>query len=153
MSGSISLILGGSLELILRPPPPDIVSKVTVRMGSWTATSWGPHMAYTLPSGMKTEVAVAYVDGHGNPATVDGDVTWASSNDTLVTVEVNSADSTRCMVTTAGPLGTSQVTATADADLGNGTRSLVTLLDFTVVAGEAVAGTISPVGDPTPAVA
>jgi hypothetical protein len=40
--------------------------------------------------------------------------------------------------------------ATADADLGDGVRELNTLLDVTLVAGEAVTGTINVVGDPQP---
>jgi hypothetical protein len=39
-----------------------------------------------------------------------------------------------------------QITATADADLGAGVRNLVTVCDITIVAGEAVAGTIAPIG-------
>ena len=42
------------------------------------------------------------------------------------------------------------MTATADADLGEGVRRLTTVCDIEVVAGEAVSGTIQPVGEPEP---
>ena len=107
-------------------------------------------MAYTLPSGMKCDVAVAYVDANGNPAQVDGEVAWSSSNDAICTATVDTGDSTMCSISAVGGIGDVQVTATADADLGGGTRELVTLLDVHIVAGEAVAGTISPVGEAAP---
>ena len=53
-------------------------------------------------------------------------------------------------VVRAVELGQVQITATADADLGEGTRELVTLMDVTIVAGEAVAGVIQPLGEATP---
>jgi hypothetical protein len=106
-------------------------------------------MAYTLPAGMQVQVQVSYVDANGNPTTVDGLVAWAASDAGTLTVVVDPTDSTLATVQATGNIGQAQVTATADADLGAGTRPLVTLMDVTVVAGEAVAGTISPVGEPT----
>jgi hypothetical protein len=41
-----------------------------------------------------------------------------------------------------GPIGPVQIQATADADLGEGTRSITAMLDVTVIAGEASAGSI-----------
>jgi hypothetical protein len=47
-----------------------------------------------------------------------------------------------------GPLGQVQVTATADADLGEGTRTLTMTMDVEIVSGEAITGSITPVGEP-----
>jgi hypothetical protein len=105
---------------------------------------------YTLPVDKLVNMQVAYVDVGGNPATVDGAVSWQSSDDDIVTVAVDSGDSTICRVTPVGATGQVQVTATADADLGQGVRQLITVCDITIVAGEAVAGTIEPVGEPQP---
>jgi hypothetical protein len=105
-------------------------------------------MAYTLPVGKQVEVQVSYVDAAGNPAAVDGLVAWDSSDQSVVDVLVDDNDSTLATVRAEGGVGNCQVTATADADLGAGTRSLVTTMDVTCVAGEAVAGTIAPVGEP-----
>jgi len=107
-------------------------------------------MSYTLMVDYKIKVSVAYVDSYGNPARVDGDVVWASSDDTIAVVFTESGNSLNAIVQAQTKTGQAQITATADADLGEGVRSLVTLMDVTVVAGEAVAGTITPQGDPIP---
>ena len=107
-------------------------------------------MSYTLASGMQVKVGVRYVDAAGNPAQIDGDVVWASSDESVVIVFVNSTDSTKAVLRTAGPVGQVQVTAVADADLGDGVRHLVTPMDVTVVAGEAVSGVIEPSGPAEP---
>ena len=127
-----------------------IHAKVTVTYGSFKATAEVDHMAYTLPIDKFIEVQIAYVDSHGNPAVVDGDVAWASSNPAVLAVVVDPADSTHATVTPQGGLSSAQVVATADADLGAGIRQIITTLDVTLVAGEAVAGTISVDGDPQP---
>jgi len=154
---SISITVGGEIrvsgEIVLVPPPPTpppITVRVTATYGggfSSTLTG-GTHMAYNLPNRMRIHVAVAYVDADGHPATVDGDVTWESSDEAIAIVAADGAAS--AVVAAAGTLGTAQITASADADLGQGTRALLTPFDVTVVAGEAVAGTVSPVGDPEP---
>jgi hypothetical protein len=107
-------------------------------------------MAYTLPNDHLVQVQVAYVDSHGNPANIDGAVTWDTSDANIATVDVDANDSTRATVTPNGQVGQVQVSCSADADLGEGTRELVTTMDIEIVAGEAVAGTISPVGAPQP---
>jgi len=107
-------------------------------------------MAYTLMVDYSLKVTVAYVDAYGNPARVDGDVTWASSDDTIASVTTDPANTFNAMVAAQTKTGQAQITATADADLGDGVRNLITLMDVTVVAGEAVAGTITPQGDPIP---
>jgi hypothetical protein len=127
--------------------------------GTWLATTCngvttkakGPIVVYTLPVGMKVDVQVSYVDAAGNPAVVDGDVVWETSDKDIANVfRISGSDSTKVSVR-AGKPGQVQVTATADADLGEGVRSLITTMDITVAPGEAVAGTISPVGEPEPA--
>lgn len=105
-------------------------------------------MAYTLASGTQIHLKVSYVDAAGNPAAVDGAVRWDSSNPTIAAVTAES--DTTALVKAVGPTGQAQITATADADLGAGTTELVTPMDMTVAAGEAVAGTIEPVGPAEP---
>ena len=107
-------------------------------------------MAYKLPSGSLIKVKVGYVDEGGNVATVDGDVAWDTSALSVATVERDPEDSMLAQVSSVGPIGTCQISATADANLGQGTRNLVTLLDLEIVAGEAVAGVITPQGEPQP---
>lgn len=123
---------------------------ITITLGKFIIKTEGQHVMYTLPVGMQVQMQVGYVDAGGNPATVDGDVTWASSDDAVATVDVDDADSTIVTVVPVGPAGQVQITATADADLGTGVRTLITVADIEIVAGEAIAGTISPVGEPSP---
>jgi hypothetical protein len=113
-------------------------------------------MAYTLPSDKQVRLQIQYVDANNNPAVVDGLVSWESSDEEIAAVEVLEAtpqDETIpeggvVMLVPGTKVGNAQVSAKADADLGEGMRELVTLLDITVVGGEAVAGTITPVGEP-----
>ena len=148
MPNEITLTIGGSLDLVLRQPPAEGRARVTALFEGFAAE--GTDMAYTLPGDKLVTMRVDYVDADGHPATVDGEVTWASSAAEIADVQVDAGDSHICTVTPGTTLGTAQITATADADLGAGVRELITTLDVTVVAGEAVAGTISPVGDPQP---
>lgn len=92
-------------------------------------------------------------DAEGNPASIDpASVTWRSSDESLVTVAADPNDSTgetQIITTTPGPgLGDAIVTATADADLGEGVKSIEFAEVIRVVAGDAAAGTIAITGTP-----
>jgi hypothetical protein len=54
-----------------------------------TITARGEGMAYKLPNDKQIGVRVSYVDAKGNPASVDGDVTWDTSDPTIATVNVD----------------------------------------------------------------
>jgi hypothetical protein len=123
---------------------------LTVKYERFTITMEGDHVMYTLPVDHTVRMQVAYTDAAGNAATIDGDVEWESSNEAIATVEVDTGDSTQCRVVPAGELGQVQIKATCDADLGDGVRELATLADIEIVGGEAVAGTITPSGEPDP---
>lgn len=139
ISFSGPLVVIHKFEADIRPG-----SRLTISCGGFSITMEGDAM-YTLPVDQQVMMKVSYVDASGNPATVDGDVVWTTSDPAIVTVLVDIEDSAQVMVTPVGPVGQVQVTATADADMGEGTRELVTLCDISIVAGEAVAGTIAPV--------
>jgi hypothetical protein len=142
--------LGGTLKFVDEPSDSRPGVRVTIRYGGLTLTAWGDAMAYKLPNDKVIAIQVAYVDSKGNAAEVDGDVTWDTSDPEVATVETDTGDSTAAVVVPSGKTGQVQVTATADADLGEGTREIITTMDVEIVAGEAVAGTISPVGEPQP---
>ena len=145
----IKFKLGGLLEFVEETKPKDeIVALVTLTYRDFIITARGETMAYTLASGMQVHLSVSYVDAAGNPAAVDGPVQWATSDTAIATVtaEVDTA----AVLKTVGPIGQIQVTVTADVDLGAGVKNLVTPVDVAVVAGEAVAGTIEPVGPAEP---
>jgi hypothetical protein len=128
---------------------PEVLAVLTVTYQQFTITAKGDVM-YTLPVDHLVKMQVSYVDAAGNPATVDGEVHWESSDESIATVAVDAQDSSIVTVTPAGDLGQVQVRAIADADLGTGVRNLTTIADITVVAGEAVAGTIQPIGEAEP---
>jgi len=150
LTGNLTLTLGGSVELVLVNKTEDqIQTYTTIRHGRFFVTAKGNQMAFNLPADMQVEVQVAYVDRNNNPATVQT-VAWTSSDDNIATATVDASDFTLATIVPGTAVGACQITATADADLGEGVKNIVTLLDLTVVAGEAVAGVISPVGAPTP---
>jgi hypothetical protein len=142
--------LGGTLKFLIDEPASRPGARITIRYDGLTLTAWGDGMAYKLPNDKMIAVQVAYVDSKGNPALVDGDVSWDTSDANIATVESNAGDSTQAVVTPLGSVGQVQITATADADLGSGVRELITTMDVEIVAGEAIAGTITPVGEPQP---
>jgi len=145
-----TVALAGTVQMVLQEVEPGPLAFITLSLGAYTVTAMGEDMAYTLPVDKQIKVKVSYVDSQGNPAAVDGGVTWASSNATIARVDfaTDAAASFEAVVVPVGPVGQVQITANADADLGAGTRALVTTMDVTVVAGEAVAGVIEPVGAP-----
>jgi hypothetical protein len=136
------------LKIMMVEPPDKGGSRMTVTYGVFSFT--GSDIMYTLPVDKQVNMKVSYVDAAGNPAKVDGQVTWASSDDDILNVQRNEDDTTQCRVLPMGEVGQAQVTATADADLGEGVRQLICTADIEVVGGEAVAGTITPVGEPSP---
>jgi hypothetical protein len=147
----LEISFGSPLRIVVaKEETPEIFSVLKITDGLLSVSAKGDVML-TLPIVYKIGLQVAYVDAGGNPAVVDGDVAWSSSDPTILVITVDPSDSTTCVITSTDNIGQVQVTAIADADLGSGVRQLTTLCDVTVVAGEAVAGTISPVGDAVPA--
>ena len=154
MSGAahqrIQISFTSPLKIVQVEEPPPILAVLTITYQRFTITAKGDRFMFTLPVDDAVKMQATYVDAEGNPAKVDGPITWASSDETLAEVEVDSVDSSIVAVTPVGPTGQVQITATADADLGAGVRELITVCDISLVAGEAVAGTIQPVGAPFP---
>ena len=154
MSGAahqrIEISFTSPLKIVQVEEPSPILAVLTITYQRFTITAKGDRFMFTLPVDDAVKMQVTYVDAEGNPAKVDGPITWASSDETLAEVEVDSVDSSIVTVTPVGPTGQVQITAAADADLGAGVRELITVCDISLVAGEAVAGTIQPVGEPFP---
>lgn len=95
----------------------------------------GDHMV--LKDTEQVVLSVVPVDAKGNPAPVDGAPVWGSSDPTVATV-APAADGLSAMVAAVGPLGKTQISVTADADLGEGFESIAGTLEIEVVAGKAV---------------
>lgn len=67
--------------------------------------------------------SLTITDSQGRPAEVDGIPVWASSDETVLTVQAE-ADGMDATIVTVAP-GTARVTVHADADLGDGVVDLV----------------------------
>lgn len=97
-----------------------------------------------LKDHQKVLVKVAPVSAAGNPAKVDGAVAWMVSDDSVLSVKKLDEFGLEVEVVTTGKVGAAQVKVVADADLGEGVKELVGLLDVEVVAGEAVTMEVTP---------
>lgn len=152
---NLNLNFKGPLRLILDqdplPEPSGPVAIITTKLdGGFTLTAKGSHMAYTLPDGLQVNLKVQYQDAAGNPAHIDGNPVWSSSNPEVATITPTPGNPFIANLL-AVSIGTAQVIVKADADLDDDEqRTLVSTLDVEVVAGEAVSGTISPAGEPAP---
>lgn len=147
MSRKLDFRLGGTLEIFNETAG---YALFTIEHQSMILTARGDNMAYKLPNDHTVKVKVSYVDAKGNPAAVDGDVTWDSSNDAIISVMEEGSDTTQVQLIPGPTLGQAQVSATVDADLGEGIKELITIMNVEVVAGSAVTGTIEPVAAPEP---
>lgn len=87
-------------------------------------------------------------DAKGNPAPLDGAPSWESSNPEVLVV-APAADGMSATVSAIGPLGSAQVTVSADARLGPDTKTITGTLDVEVTASEAATIEITP-GPVTP---
>lgn len=101
-------------------------------------------MASDLKSNQKVKATANFTDSKGNPARVDGDVQWITSNSELLAL---APDGNACVISAVGPIGTVTVSAIADADLGEGVKPIRLDAEVNVIAGEASAGSLV-FGDP-----
>ena len=80
------------------------------------------------------------VTAAGNPAGIDGSVTWTVTDPALVTLIPNGFE---CLVVTSGPLGAATITAEGDADLGAGVSLIQGTFQVEVIAPAAASITIT----------
>lgn len=99
-------------------------------------------MAVTMSAGSRGTVSVAWKDSGGNVVKVEG-TKWASSARSIVECTASTGNPLIANLYAPGPPGNAQVQATADADLGEGVKSITATLDVTVIAGEATGGEIT----------
>lgn len=82
------------------------------------------------------------VDKFGNPAQVDGVPAWSLTDPSKGSI-APSDDGMSATFTPSGPLGEVMVQVSADADLGEGVKSILGELPISILAGEAVSVSIS----------
>lgn len=93
-------------------------------------------MSKDLGDSEHATATIAPLDKAGNPATVQaGSTVFAVSDPSLVTV--TPVDDTSAVVQAIGPLGSFDLTVSADADLGDGVVTITDSLTINVVAGVA----------------
>lgn len=97
---------------------------------------------YVLPDTKKVPLTVSFADAAGNSATVEGVPAWASSDEAIVTISDVAADGLSAWAVAVGPLGTAQVSVSADADLGTGVTTLTGTLDIEVTASAATSAIV-----------
>lgn len=99
----------------------------------------GENVSEILGVGHYATVTVEWKDAHGNPAKVDGPTKWESTDPAVLTVTVSTGNPLIANAK-AIAIGSAQIHATADADLGEGIKTVTSTIDVTVIAGEAVGG-------------
>ena len=115
-------------------PGPAVAIKFFVQRDDGSPPTFGEPMT-TMTDSQHVTLTAQPVDAKGFPAQVDGGLSWASSDETVVTV-TPAADGMSADISAVSP-GTAKVTATGDADLGSGVTPIVGSEDFTITAGGA----------------
>lgn len=82
-------------------------------------------------------LSVELKDKFGNAANVDGKPVWAVTDEALASIEV-SEDGKSAVLKPKGAVGSLKVQVSADADLGEGVKSIVGELAVDLLPGEAV---------------
>src|SRR5262252_4318571 len=102
----------------------------------------------TMGSGSMGTLSVTWKDSGGSTVKVDGPTTWASTDETIVQVTGQSGNPQITNIYAPGPVGSAEVHANADADLGQGVVPVTAVIAITVIAGQAVGGdiTFTPTG-------
>ena len=94
-------------------------------------------MSLILTDSQKVVLAVKPVSLAGNVAAVEN-VSWSSSDETIVTVVVSASSNLDAEVITTGKVGVAQIRFGCDAKVGEGEVPLLATLDVEVVSGQAV---------------
>jgi hypothetical protein len=103
-------------------------------------------MAVTMTVTQKVHATIQPVDAHGNSAPVDGIPVWTVSDATMLSVAPG-ADGMTCDILAVGKVGDAQATVTCDADMGAGVVEITGVVDFHLLAAQAVGVSVN-VGAP-----
>ena len=94
-------------------------------------------MSLILTDVQQVVLSVSPVTAKGNPAPLGGVPVWTTSDATLVDL-TQSDDGLSATVVAKGPLGSCQVSVSADADVGEGVVEIVGVLDIEIKGSMAV---------------
>src|SRR5262245_47592086 len=108
----LEIFFANALQIIETPPFVDEgLQFVAVEFEGFKVKAEGGYVMYNLAVDKKVKMQVSYVDSHGNPAKVDGEVAWTTSDSAIATVEADGSDSSIVTVSPVGPTGQVQITA------------------------------------------
>lgn len=139
----LSAKLDQILNLLTFPKADHFIFSVTLEGQTTTGVT-----STMLTDSQKETLSIAPADKKGFPATLDGVPVWASSDETIATVDA-SGDATGLTAVLSGVRpGSCTVTVTGDADLGSGVTPIVGTLSVSVTAGQATTINITE-GPPT----
>jgi len=96
----------------------------------------------TLTDTQQVGITVTAADKRGGKADVQS-VTFASTDDSVASVNQDTVDTHKATVVAHVP-GTITVNVSADADLGDGVRTITGSLDFTITGGGAATLAVNP---------
>jgi hypothetical protein len=148
---NVTLAGGLTLNLVQQPlPAPQGKIFLAVMVDGITVIGDANTMDTKIPEGKRIKLEVRPSDVSGNPAPIDGNVTWTSADDTLLQVipDAASANQTQAWVQNAagGALGPTQIQISADADMGTGITTITQAVDFEAVAGQAATFGVDQIG-------
>lgn len=106
-----------------------VIDKLTVIKGDLTTM--------ILTDTQEVDLSIQPEDKKGKPAQVDGTPAWVSSDPTIVEV-IPAADGLSAVAKAGANLGHAQISVSADADLGAGVITITGVMEFDIVAGQAV---------------
>lgn len=89
------------------------------------------------------DVSISFVDSKGKPAKVDGVPVWAASNPAVIDSVTPSADGMSASIHILDNIDASNLTVTADVDMGAGVTNTDFVDTVSVVAGDAVGATFA----------
>ena len=101
-------------------------------------------MASQMQVGTYATVSVTWKDKGGNVVGVEeGTLGWASSDTDIVQITEATGNEAIANLFAPGSIGKVQIQATADADLGEGVKTVTATYEVEVITGEAVSGEIT----------
>lgn len=109
-----------------------------VRAVCGLAVAEGELTMFQIPNDKNLQVSIKPVDAYGVPAKVDGIPVWAVADPATAEIQVADDGMSALLVPSVPLLDGGQLSVTADADLGDGIKTLTGTLEFSVVASEAV---------------
>lgn len=133
----LSLIAYAFLWLRSQAFPADPLPAFVLRMSDGLTFFQGTDLMARITNEQRALLTVQPLTQAGNPAPIDGDVTYSSSDETVARIDV--VDGNSAFVTAVGE-GAAQIFASFDADLGEGVRTVELSGAIEVVPAEATRG-------------